>query len=186
VAEQQQEGGAGAATLADERAVLRALQARLSGGAILGSRESSGKVWIDVDRGAILDALRFLRDDPALGFRRFVDVTCCDFLKFPGHAGPRFGLVYVVYSQQRDAYVRLKVWLEEGDERSPSAASVFPGASWGEREVFDLFGIRFDGHPDLRRILMPDDYAGHPLRKDYPLRGRGERDSFPVLTREES
>ncbi|RME75514.1 MAG: NADH-quinone oxidoreductase subunit C [Planctomycetota bacterium] len=172
--------------LAAEKQVLAALERRFPGGAIEGSREICHKIWIDVSREALLDVLWYLRDDPDLLFKRFVDLTCVDYLKFPGHEGPRFGLLYNLYSLTRDAYARLKVWLDEDDLRVPTASEVYPAANWAEREVYDLYGVQFDGHPDLRRILMPDDYTGHPLRKDYPLRGRGERDSFPVLTRERS
>ncbi len=169
-----------------ERSIFERLRARFGEQAVPSCRESAGKVWIDIDRAALLDVLEWLRDEPSLAFKRFVDVTCCDFLKFPGHRGARFGMLYLVYSLTLDTYARLKVWLEEDDEWVPSVSALYPAANWAEREVYDLFGIRFEGHPDLRRILMPEDYTGHPLRKDYPLRGRGERDAFPVLRREES
>ena len=82
--------------------------------------------------------------------------------------------------------VVVKVGVDDPDPELPSAVALWLGANWMEREVFDLFGIRFDGHPDLRRILMPDEFTAFPLRKDYPLRGRGERHNFPRLTRAES
>jgi len=80
----------------------------------------------------------------------------------------------------------VKVGADDPDPLLPSAVPLWPGADWMEREVFDMFGIRFHGHPDLRRILMPDEFTAYPLRKDYPLRGRGERHNFPRLTRGES
>ena len=86
---------------------------------------------------------------------------------------PRFDLIYCLYSTRLQHRVRLKVRVAD-DVGAPSVSVVWPAASWLEREVFDLFGIRFDGHPDLRRILMPDDWQGHPQRKDYPLEGPGE------------
>ncbi|GIW73045.1 MAG: NADH-quinone oxidoreductase subunit C [Planctomycetota bacterium] len=169
-----------------EHQVLARLERRFPQDVVLGSRVVTRKLWIDIAREALLEVLRFLRDDPELRFEMLIELTCADFLKYPGHQGPRFALLYILYSFRCDAYVRLKVWLEEDDPRAPSATAVFAGAEWPEREVYDLYGIVFEGHPDLRRLLMPDDFTGHPLRKDYPLRGRGERDSFPVLTREES
>jgi NADH-quinone oxidoreductase subunit C len=80
----------------------------------------------------------------------------------------------------------VKCAVDDPDPKLPSAVPIWPGADWMEREVFDMFGIRFDGHPDLRRILMPEEFAAYPLRKDYPLRGRGERHNFPRLSRGES
>ena len=80
----------------------------------------------------------------------------------------------------------VKAGVDDPDPALPSAVPLWPGADWMEREVFDMFGIRFNGHPDLRRILMPEEFTAYPLRKDYPLRGRGERHNFPRLTRGES
>jgi NADH-quinone oxidoreductase subunit C len=80
----------------------------------------------------------------------------------------------------------VKSGVDDPDPALPSAVPIWPGADWMEREVFDMYGIRFHGHPDLRRILMPEEFAAYPLRKDYPLRGRGERHNFPRLSRGES
>lgn len=169
-----------------ERSVAQALRKQFPARAICDVVEDGGAVWVEVQRDIILNIMRYLRDDEELQFALFVDITCVDYLKYRRHTGPRFAVVYTLYSFVVDAYVRVKVRLDEGDEKLSSITSVFGGAGWAEREVFDLYGISFDGHPDLRRILMPSDYSGHPLRKDYPLRGRGERDAFPVVTREES
>jgi NADH-quinone oxidoreductase subunit C len=130
-----------------------------------------------VDREHIVEVCQVLRDDPALQFALLVDVTCADYHP----ASPRYEMVYLVacigaaYAKGPAAparRLRLKVRVPDNDPRIASVTSVFPAASWPEREVFDLFGILFDGHPDMRRILMPDDWEGHPLRKDYPVQIR--------------
>jgi NADH-quinone oxidoreductase subunit C len=125
------------------------------------------EVTVTVDRDRLLDTLRFLRDDGDLGFTLLVDVSCSDW---PGR-DPRVWMAYHLYSPERNHRVRVKVGLPEADLRVPSAVPVFPAANWQEREVFDFFGVVFDGHPDLRRILMPDEWVGYPLRKDEPLGG---------------
>jgi NADH-quinone oxidoreductase subunit C len=117
----------------------------------------------------LLEVAMFLRDTPGAQFDFCSDVTATDW---PPRA-PRFDVIYCLYSTSLRHRVRLKVRLAEGDA-VPSVSAVWPAANWLEREVFDMFGIRFDGHPDLRRILMPDEWQGHPQRKDYPLEGPGE------------
>lgn len=116
------------------------------------------------------------------GFDMLVDVTAVDYLEYPD-AADRFGVIYALLSIATGERVFVKTYLNEPDLTVPSAVPLWPGADWLEREVYDMFGITFDGHPDLRRILMPDEYTSYPLRKDYPLRGRGERHNFPVITR---
>ncbi len=110
---------------------------------------------------------RFLRDDPDLAFDFLSDVTGVDRLKLP-QALPRFEVVYHLYSLQYRRRLRLKVRVDEG-QAVPTVTGVWETATWHEREVYDMFGVPFEGHPDLRRILMPDDWEGHPLRKDYPV-----------------
>ena len=125
------------------------------------------------------------------GFDLLVDVSCVDYLEYRG-AKRRFGLVYLLSSTATAARLTVRVFVDElveGSDPCPVVRSVVPlweGADWLEREVWDLFGIRFEGHPDLRRLVMPEEFTGHPLRKDYPLQGRGERHNFPVLTRDRS
>jgi NADH-quinone oxidoreductase subunit C len=111
---------------------------------------------------AMVPALRVLRDEA--GFDYLVDITAVDYPK----RTPRFELVYVVYSYGRNERVRLKAGVGAG-EKPPSAVEVFLGANWLEREVLDMFGIEFAGHPDPRRILMPEEWSGYPLRKDYGI-----------------
>jgi NADH-quinone oxidoreductase subunit C len=119
------------------------------------------------------------------GFDMLADLTAVDYLKYPG-ARDRFGVVYVLLNTATSERVIVKTYLNEPDLTIPSAFPLWRGADWMEREVFDMFEIRFAGHPDLRRILMPEEFTSFPLRKDYPLRGRGERHNFPVITRAES
>jgi NADH-quinone oxidoreductase subunit C len=118
------------------------------------------------------------------GFEMLVDVTAADYLNYP-NARDRFGVIYALLNTVNGERVYVKTHLNEPDLTLPSAFPLWKGADWMEREVFDMFGIVFEGHPDLRRILMPDEFAAFPLRKDYPLRGRGERHNFPVITRAE-
>ncbi len=129
---------------------------------------------------AELDSLHpfmtFLKDDPELAFDYLVDVTAVDRLRLD--EAIRFAVVYQLYSYKHNRRFSVSVPVPEADPRIESVVSVWPGANWLEREVYDMYGIVFDGHPDLRRILMPDDFGSHPLRKDYPLHGKGERDNF--------
>ncbi len=135
----------------------------------VGGRDDRGALVVTVPRERIVDALRLLRDDPALGFRVLVDLTAVDYLTTGRR--PRFDIVYQLLARDRAARLLVTVPIEEDAEELPSVTPVFPAADWMEREVFDLFGIRFSGHPDLRRIELPDDYDGHPLRRDFPVRG---------------
>ena len=119
------------------------------------------------------------------GFDMLVDLTAIDYLYFPD-AVDRFGVVYALLNVTTGGRLYVKTMLNEPELELPSVFSLWKGADWMEREIFDMYGIRFEGHPNLRRILMPDEFVAHPLRKDYPLRGRGERHNFPVITRAES
>jgi len=119
------------------------------------------------------------------GFDMLVDVTAVDYLNYPD-AKDRFGVIYALLNTANGERLYVKTFLNEPDLTIPSAFPLWRGANWMEREVYDMFGIRFEGHPDLRRILMPPEFTAFPLRKDYPLRGRGERHNFPMITRAES
>jgi NADH-quinone oxidoreductase subunit C len=121
-----------------------------------------------VERGRILDVLRLLRDDRELDFAMLSDVCAVDYLP----RVPRFEVVYHLYSPARNHRVRIKAHVPEADARIASAVALYDSADWMEREVWDLYGIRFEGHPDLRRILLYDEFEGHPLRKDYPKERR--------------
>ncbi|MCX6549815.1 MAG: NADH-quinone oxidoreductase subunit C [Acidobacteria bacterium] len=127
--------------------------------------------WTVIVPGArLLEVSGFLRDTPGCLFTYLSDLTAVDWL---ARETKRFDIVLCLYSIPLRQRVRVKVRVAEG-EAVPSVTGVWPAANWLEREVFDMFGIRFTGHPDLRRILMPDDWQGHPQRKDYPLEGPGE------------
>lgn len=145
-----------------------------------------GETTVDIARPAIVDVCRFLHDDPDLAYAFLVDLTAVDYLEHP-HKKARFAVVYLLHSYKTNERIRLKVWLEEDDAAVPSMTVVWTGANWLEREVSDLMGIAFTGHPDPRRILLPPDWDdGHPLRKDFPVFGvtdpvvrvKGSRENF--------
>ncbi|MGH2693149.1 MAG: NADH-quinone oxidoreductase subunit C [Actinomycetota bacterium] len=126
-----------------------------------------GEVTVTLERDRLLDALIYLRDEPDLRFGFLADVSCTDW---PGRE-PRIWMVYHLASIENVHRVRVKTGLPEEDMRVPSATPLFPAADWQEREVYDFFGVRFDGHPHLTRILMPDEWEGHPLLKTESLGG---------------
>ena len=135
--------------------------------AVVGAKFDRDEMTIYIERSSIREACTILRDDPSCPFNYLSDVTCVDW--HPSQ--PRFEVVYQLLSIPTKERVRLKVRLEADSAAVESVTSVWPGANYFEREVFDLFGIRFTGHPYLRRIQMPEDWEGHPLRKDYPVEG---------------
>ena len=116
------------------------------------------------------------------GFDLLVDVTCVDYLNYRDAAN-RFGLVYLLANTKTNDRLVVRTFVDEPDPTVPSVTDLWAGANWMEREVYDMFGIVFAGHPDLRRILMPEEFTAFPLRKDYPMQGRGERHNFPVIRR---
>jgi NADH-quinone oxidoreductase subunit C len=125
------------------------------------------EMTIYVDRSDIRETCALLKEDTACPFNFLSDVTCVDW--YPSE--PRFEVIYHLLSIPNKERVRLKVLLSSSSPVVDSITSVWPGANFFEREVFDLFGVRFSGHPYLRRLLMPEDWEGHPLRKDYPVEG---------------
>jgi NADH-quinone oxidoreductase subunit C len=170
----------------DDPALLETLRDAVPGAAIE-AVPSVDMPTLYVGREHLVDICAALRDHPALQFALLGDVTALDCLP----AEPRFELVYHL-ACLGDAYalpggpaparrLRVKVRLPGADAHAPTVTGVFPSAGWCEREVFDLFGIVFDGHPDLRRILMTDDWEGHPLRKDYPVQIRKDTASWSPL-----
>ncbi len=135
--------------------------------AVDGAKFDRNELTIWIKRDFINDAALFLRDNPELKYNFLADVTCVDW--YPSE--PRFEVVYHMLSIPRKARVRVKVKLNSDDTKVKSMVNVWPSCNFFEREVFDLFGITFEGHPYLKRIMMPDDWKGHPLRKDYPVEG---------------
>ncbi len=121
------------------------------------------EVTLVVPRERVIEVLTHLRDMQR--FEMLTDETCVDY--YPRE--PRFGILYQLYSLSRNLRVRVKVMLSEYDPVIPTVCGVYRNANWAEREIYDLFGIHFEGHPDLRRILLPADYQGHPLRRDVPV-----------------
>jgi NADH-quinone oxidoreductase subunit C len=169
--------------------------------AVAGSHTYRGDATVILHRGSLLEVARFLRDDPALQMNYLMDLTAVDYSAFgkkptpaffPSSGVPvkpspqipeedpwpgppdtsRFAVVYHFYSMAHKHRLRLVVPVEEADAVVDSLCSLWPGANWLEREVWDMFGIVFRGHPDLKRILMYDGFEGHPLRKDYPVKKR--------------
>jgi NADH-quinone oxidoreductase subunit C len=136
------------------------------GASIRGAKTFRGEVTATVSREKIHEICKFLYSDPDLQFQFLTDLCGIDF--FP--ETPRFEVVYLLYSMKLNARLRLKARVAEGESIS-TVESIWKAANWLEREAFDLFGIPFENHPDLRRILLWDGYEGHPLRKDYPVEG---------------
>ncbi|HET6771642.1 MAG TPA: NADH-quinone oxidoreductase subunit C [Actinomycetota bacterium] len=126
-----------------------------------------GEVTLTVPPEELLDALSWLRDEPDLAFAFLSDVSCTDW---PGR-DPRIWMAYHLYSFEHGHRIRVKTGLADDGLEVDSVTPMFPAANWHEREVYDLFGVGFADHPDLRRILLPDEWEGHPLRKDQPLGG---------------
>jgi NADH-quinone oxidoreductase subunit C len=133
---------------------------------VVGVVDAHGEVTVTVPRDSIIDACRFLRDEQ--GFDLLADLCGAD--NGPEEE-PRFEINYHLFSTSHHQRLRLKVLLSEDDARVTTVTQIWRTADWHERETYDMFGVVFDGHPDLRRILLPSDFDGHALRKDYPLRG---------------
>lgn len=157
-----------------------ALTAKFAG---LTASEFRGDTRVVVSKDSLLAVMQHLKRDSK--FDLLVDVTCVDYLNYRD-ARDRFGLVYLLANTITNERLTVRCFVNEPDLTVPSMVPLWGGANWLEREVYDMFGIIFEGHPDLRRILMPEEFAAYPLRKDYPLQGRGERHNFPVLKRNQA
>lgn len=130
--------------------------------------EAVGEVTVVAKREGLVELMTFLRDEPSLRFNYLSDIGGLDLGEF---ASPRFAIAYQLYSLEHNHRLRVKVFVEEDDAVVPTMWGVWKTSNWLEREIYDMFGVTFEGHPDLRRILMPADYEGYPLRKDFPLKG---------------
>ena len=140
-------------------------------GSIVETHAHRGDHTVVVGREGLIDLLRACRDDH--GFDMLMDLTAVDLLLFPGREdGPRFDVVYHLYGTEENRRLRVTTRVDEDDPSVPTAVPLWPIANWFEREVWDMFGIRFEGHPDLRRLLLYEEFVGHPLRKDYPINRR--------------
>ncbi|MEM1329343.1 MAG: NADH-quinone oxidoreductase subunit C [Planctomycetota bacterium] len=165
-------------------------------GAKLRATEFRGQSTLIVEPSDLHRVMKFLRDDEQSKYNFLSDVIGIDYMDYPAETPGRFAVVYNVCSYEHDLRLFVKVYLDpslptEGTEEDPalyvdSVCDIWPGAEWTEREVFDMFGIRFRNHPDLRRILTWEGFPAHALRKDYPLRGRGERESYRIVDRSSS
>lgn len=161
-----------------EQQAIDAIQTRFPE-AFQGTGEHAGQKWMFVARNRIIDALKILKTE--LGYDMLMDLTALDYLNLG--MPERFCVVYQLFNLEKNTYIRVKTWVPEEDPTVDTASDVWKSAPWAEREVWDLFGIKFNGHRDLRRLVLPYAYVGHPLRKDYPLRGHGERYQFQKYTR---
>lgn len=137
--------------------------------AIVSTHSEHGNDTISIKKEALLEIAQFIKDDHEFLFDMPIDCTCVDWL---GKREPRFELVYHFYSTAKKQRLRLKIDLSEVDCSSHSLTNLWPGFDWHERETWDMYGVRFIGHPNLRRVLMYEEFVGHPLRKDYPMDAR--------------
>ena len=126
-----------------------------------------GVAWVAPEH--LLEIAAFLKDDPEMNFDMPLDCTCVDWM---GKGEVRFEVIYHFYSVKRGHRMRLKLKVSENDASCPSLTPLWPGLNWHEREAWDMYGIRFKGHPNLKRVLMYEEFKGHPLRKDYPVDAR--------------
>lgn len=155
------------ADLTELRQTLEALTRRFAGAVVAAVEQ--GEIAVRLSKDTVASVLRFFKDER--GFNAFEDLVVSDNLDDPGGGHGRFTVVYRLYRFPGAMRARLAVEIGDG-ESLPSAVPVYASANWAEREAFDMFGVRFEGHPNLRRIYLPDDFDGHPLRKDFPLAGR--------------
>ena len=166
--------------MTDSNQELVAHARELLGASITAVRESVGQLTLEVRRDDVLSVCTRLRDDPAFAFVQLMDLCGVDYLDYGrespagARSGPRFAVVYQLLSLKHNRRIRLRAWLDDEMPQIASVTGIWNSAAWYEREAFDLFGIVFEGHPDLRRILTDYGFVGHPFRKDFPLIGQVE------------
>ncbi len=166
--------------MTDSHQDLIAHAREILGESITAVHESAGELTLEVRREKIIEVCRALRDDPAFAFEQLIDLCGVDYLDYGKESalgprqGSRFAAVYHLLSLKHNRRLRLRAWLDDEMPMIASVNGVWNSANWFEREAFDLFGIVFEGHPDLRRILTDYGFIGHPFRKDFPLIGQVE------------
>jgi NADH-quinone oxidoreductase subunit C len=168
----------------DPRTATLATLDRVFGAGSFGTAQFRDNLRLFVPPTRLLEVLKVLKEQ--CGFALLAELGGADYLGYPGPKRSRFEVHYVLLNLETSERLVVKSGVDEPDLTLPSVVGLWMGADWMEREVYDMYGITFTGHPDLRRILMPEEFTAFPLRKDYPLRGRGERHNFPRLTRGES
>ncbi len=164
----------------DSRAAAEMVKARFPA-AVAAVDEFRGETTVTIEKGALREVMRFLKDDEATRYDLIVDVAGADF----AGASPRFMIAYLLHSMRYNNRLRIKVGVAEGAGLD-TVSDIWRGAEWLEREVYDMFGIRFANHPDLRRILLTQDFEGHPLRKEFPLEGHDFDKPLNVCAEEET
>jgi NADH-quinone oxidoreductase subunit C len=164
---------------------LDTLNANFAGAFTKSSFRDNRRVIVAADKApdVLYLLLKCLKEE--CGFDMLAELGGIDYLHYP-NATDRYGIVYGLTNTATGERVFVKSFANDPDPELPSVFELWKGADWMEREVYDMYGVRFAGHPDLRRILMPEGFVGYPLRKDYPLRGYGERHNFAALTRADS
>ena len=164
---------------------LDKLNAKFSGAFTTSSFRDNERVLVSAEKAptVLFPLLKCLKEE--CGFDMLAELGGIDYLNYP-NAVDRYAVVYGLTNMTTGERVFMKAFTNDPDPELPSVVELWRGADWMEREVFDMYGVRFAGHPDLRRILMPHEFTAFPLRKDYPLRGYGERHNFETVTRAES
>ena len=164
---------------------LDTLKAKFADAFTTSAFRDNNRVVLNAEKApaTLFPLLKCLKEE--CGFDFLAELGGIDYMGYP-NATDRFCVVYGLTNLATCERVWVKAFANDPDPELPSVVELWKGADWMEREVYDMYGVRFSGHPDPRRILMPSEYTGHPLRKDYPLRGYGERHNFPTVTRAES
>ena len=159
----------------DERAITQKLGAR-----VVRLSFDSAQPVLEVTRENLLSVVGTLKSDPELAYNFFTDLTCADLSEKPSFdTEKRFQVIIILYSLTHKRRIRLRVFVPEDDPRCPSLTPLFAGADLTERKAHEMFGVKFEGHPNLIRLLTPSYMKDYPLRKEYPVTGKGERDNFP-------
>jgi NADH-quinone oxidoreductase subunit C len=166
-------------------AYLDTLNAKFAGGFTTSAFRDNQRVIVSAEKApdVLFPLLKCLKEE--CGFDMLAELGGIDYLNYPG-ATDRFGVVYGLTNMASGERLFVKAFTNDPEPELPSVTELWRGADWMEREVFDMYGVKFAGHPDLRRILMPHEFTAFPLRKDYPLRGYGERHNFETVTRADS